>query len=648
MILTEQTRRRKNTLKNKMKALSILASMIMITLLLCAMVSCNNGGGEVESCKHDDPSKIEIVPGVDPTCTDTGLTEGMKCTECDTMVVPQVISQALGHTEVIDKAVEPTCTKTGLTGGKHCLVCGVVIISQNTIPTVECVAGNWIIEKEATKSENGSQYKKCVFCGSRLEEEIIPFIGSTGLEYEVNSDGETCTITGIGNCKDTDVLVPCYINGYKVRYIGDSAFDQCHSLTSIVIPDSVISIGDDAFEDCTSLTNVVIGNGVTSIGDYAFYHCTSLTGIVIGNSVTSIGDDAFYYCTSLTSRVIPDSVISIGDDAFYHCDSLTSIVIGDGVTIIDVGAFYNCKSLTSIVIPDSVISIGDYAFSWCTSLTSIVIPDSVTSIGEGAFYNCSSLTSVVIGDSVTSIGNWAFSHCDSLEYNEYDNGKYLGNADNPYLYLAYVDNKDITNYNIHPDTKLIGYEAFYNCKSLTSIVIPDSVTSIGEGAFYNCSSLTSVVIGDSVTSIGESAFYYCTSLTSIEVDADNQYYKSIDGNLYSKNGKTLIQYAIGKTDTSFKVPSGVTSIGNHAFYSCDSLTNIVIPDSVTSIGDEAFEYCTSLTSIVIPDSVTSIGEGAFSWCSSLTIYCEAKSKPTGWNNNWNYSNRPVVWGYTVK
>ena len=550
MILTEQTRRRKNTLKNKMKALSILASMIMITLLLCAMVSCNNGGGEVESCKHDDPSKIEIVPGVDPTCTDTGLTEGMKCTECDTMVVPQVISQALGHTEVIDKAVEPTCTKTGLTGGKHCLVCGVVIISQNTIPTVECVAGNWIIEKEATKSENGSQYKKCVFCGSRLEEEIIPFIGSTGLEYEVNSDGETCTITGIGNCKDTDVLVPCYINGYKVRYIGDSAFDQCHSLTSIVIPDSVISIGDDAFEDCTSLTNVVIGNGVTSIGDYAFYHCTSLTGIVIGNSVTSIGDDAFYYCTSLTSIVIPDSVISIGDDAFYHCDSLTSIVIGDGVTIIDVGAFYNCKSLTSIVIPDSVISIGDYAFSWCTSLT--------------------------------------------------------------------------------------------------SIVIPDSVTSIGEGAFYNCSSLTSVVIGDSVTSIGESAFYYCTSLTSIEVDADNQYYKSIDGNLYSKNGKTLIQYAIGKTDTSFKVPSGVTSIGNHAFYSCDSLTNIVIPDSVTSIGDEAFEYCTSLTSIVIPDSVTSIGEGAFSWCSSLTIYCEAKSKPTGWNNNWNYSNRPVVWGYTVK
>lgn len=92
------------------------------------------------------------------------------------------------------------------------------------------------------------------------------------------------------------------------------------------------------------------------------------------------------------------------------------------------------------------------------------------------------------------------------------------------------------------------------------------------------------------------------------------------------------------------IPEGVTSIGSYAFSGRTGLTNITIPDSVTSIGQDAFEGCTGLTSITIPNSVTSIGKKAFIHCPALTIYCEAKSKPTGWNNDWNPNNRPVVWG----
>ena len=78
--------------------------------------------------------------------------------------------------------------------------------------------------------------------------------------------------------------------------------------------------------------------------------------------------------------------------------------------------------------------------------------------------------------------------------------------------------------------------------------------------------------------------------------------------------------------------------------------DVVIPSSykglpVTSIGDYAFFECFGLTSIIIPDSVTSIGVEAFYNCSNLTIYCEAESKPDGWSSEWNYDNRPVVWGY---
>ena len=107
--------------------------------------------------------------------------------------------------------------------------------------------------------------------------------------------------------------------------------------------------------------------------------------------------------------------------------------------------------------------------------------------------------------------------------------------------------------------------AFQNCSHLTSITIPDSVTYIGNRAFQNCHHLTSITIPDSVKDIGENAFCHCSSLTSITVDENNRYYKSIDGNLYCKNGRTLIQYAIGKKDASFEIPDSVTSIGEDAF-----------------------------------------------------------------------------------
>ncbi len=148
--------------------------------------------------------------------------------------------------------------------------------------------------------------------------------------YVFYADGSTIYLMGYDG-SDTELTLPAGYNGSNYE-IYKYAFEDCTSLTSITIPDSVKSIGAYAFADCSSLESVTIGNGVESIDVGAFYYCTSLESITIPDSVESIGHYAFYKCTSLTSITIPDSVTSIGEGAFYECSSLESITFEDTST----------------------------------------------------------------------------------------------------------------------------------------------------------------------------------------------------------------------------------------------------------------------------------------------------------------------------
>ena len=267
-----------------------------------------------------------------------------------------------------------------------------------------------------------------------------------------------------------------------------------------------------------------------------------------------------------------------------------SLSINNNDFDIEEGVLKKYKGKASVVeIPFGVTSIGDSAFSECESLVSVVIPYGVTSIGEYAFFECKSLVSVVIPYGVTSIGDRAFSECESL--------------------ASVVIPCGVTS---------IGEDAFSFCESLMNITIPDSVISIGRDAFYQCKSLMSITIPDSVISLGEVPFCECSSLLSINVHNNNNKYKSVDGNLYSKDGKVFIKYPEGKNEDSYVIRGGVTSIDAWAFSFCEFLTNVTIPDGVASIGDCAFSWC-GLTSITIPDSVISIGEGAFEYSNLETI-----------------------------
>lgn len=471
--------------------------------------------------------------------------------------------------------------------------------------------------------------------------------------FGVNGDAPEGFLYGI--CKDADGDLYATLTGYSgdslelvipssivfdgadipVTAIGDDAFRNYDSLTSVYIPNGIITVGDTAFSGCPSLviycedSSAPSGwsstwssnrpvvwssycgvNGVTE--DYIRYGVSidengekyvTITGCsreeqsrlhipstieVEGEAlpVTKIANRAFAARSiSTDSLEIPDSVTSIGDYAFYDCTfSRDRVSFGEQSELTEIGdSAFERSSISSITIPDGVTSIGDSAFSGCGNLGYVSIGDdsALNSIGSEVFSECGLLTSFTIPDGVVSIGARAFEDCASL-----------------------------AEININSSCRLsaIEEETFYKCRSLTSFEIPDGVTFIGERAFIYSTSLSLVTIPSGVATIGREAFDNCWMLKKVSF-GENSCLTSIEYGTFSSCSLS-----------SISLPNGLVSIGNYAFENCDDLVYINIPSSVTSIGEYAFDGCVSLTDLHFYDSscLSEVGSYAFNNCDSLT------------------------------
>ena len=469
----------------------------------------------------------------------------------------------------------------------------------------------------------------------------------------------------------------------EITTIADYAFSNGTNLSSITIPNTVMSIESSALTGCTfakdSIINhsslnaeennywgaqivdkeidrlfindstivgyrapldaVTIPKGVKEIPRNVFLNCTSLTSITIGNDVTHIAREAFRGCTALEEVVILDGVTTIDRDAFIYCTGLKEVSIGNGVKSIGRWMFSGCTALEKVTLGNGVTSIGSEAFEDCVSLPAIVLPDSITTIESSLFRGCSALKEVGIGNRVTSIESNAFTGCSALE--------------------------EIT---IPQSVESIGVSAFYDCSQLKKVNIGTGVTSIGTDAFlgtaiynnptnwqngalyigdylikvqadvkgafsvrenclliannacYKCSELTSVAIPNSVKKVGVQAFRHCTSLTSVAMG----------------NGLTDIgEYAFSGCSklSAIVVPDNVTAVRYCAFEGCTALTSAVIGNGVTLIGWCAFFDCTALTTLTLGKSLETVGESAFKTCTAIdTIYCYAPVPPEVYNS----------------
>ncbi|MCM1437921.1 MAG: leucine-rich repeat domain-containing protein [Roseburia sp.] len=635
-----------------------------------------------------------------PTCTEKGYT--LNSCGCGYSFKSDFVDP-LGHdyAEEFTVDLQPDCTNAG-SKSKHCSRCE----SKSEVIEIQAnghAYGGWSTVRASTCTESGEETRNCSNCGgqetqypeplghdiaydetdeyyhsgicSRCTNEVYAkhdFNGTvctacafevhptSGLEYELNDDGASYKVTGMGTAIDKDIVIFSEYNGlpvteigyeafynekelksvcmYGIEKIGTGIFTNCASLEKVVLPATLNVLATDAFRSCHSLKEISVDKAnpefyvknnclietdtkvlrvgttqsvipddgsVTKIGAYAFGGRVGLTEIIIPDTVTEIGADGFWAC-SFSKLEIPSSVKSIGEDAFLYCDDLVTLKLNEGLETILYSAFRYCSALREVEIPSSVTDISNYAFDSCTSLSSVKLNEGVIYIHYNAF-SYTAITELNIPASTTTIDSEIVAGCTQLTCLTVDSGnqKYhsAGNC------IIETATKTLTvgcDASVIPDngsvTKIGDYA--FSCCSFAQLTMPECVTEVGVRAFQYCANLQTLPLTDYVTSVDKQAFSYCDGLVSVNIP-----------NGLSEISRGMFMYC--RNLESVTLGDNITYISSSAFRNCINLKTVNIPSSVTFIGSTAFCRCESLESITVPGSATEMGIAIFEYCTAL-------------------------------
>ncbi len=381
----------------------------------------------------------------------------------------------------------------------------------------------------------------------------------------------------------TEVEVPAYIGKQPVICIGAIAFNNNKDITKVTIPENVQRIGDSAFENCRKLEIVEHYGKELNLASHVFYGCSSFayfhtTATKISHGMhaflgTKLFDkDGFLILDAGEERVLCDYKLPIAQ---------AELTIPNGVTMIGTYTFGESdnfnknsnKKLRKVNIPASVKHIGGSAFSGATSLQSVVLQEGLLSIGGMAFFDCTSLRKIYIPSSVENIADGAFYRCDVTIYGKEGTvaQAYANKHKHPFVVAdAVMEVKEELIDFIVDDGKLKKYLG-----TDANVVIPEKVHTIGSFSCHENDVIQRLEIGNQVETIGEYAFLSCHSLTDVKICG---------------NVKVIGECAFQFSSVSYvEIEEGVEEIGEQAFGYLSAMgATVVVPESVTQIGTDAF------------------------------------------------------------
>ncbi len=432
--------------------------LLMIFALALILGACGGDGSATQSTAPTTTAHVHSYESkvTEPTCTEGGYTT-YTCACGDTYTDSE--TAALGHTYE-SKVTEPACTEGGYT--THTCACGDTYTDSETAPlghtyesavtaeptctsegctTYTCACGDsytepismlahtlgeWQVTQPHSCTDDELSMRSCTVCAfeetcvSKTACHIYDSKGlcvcgrkvSVGLKYTQTETGYE--VAGIGTCKDTKLVIPEMHEGLPVVAIGEGAFQKNKKITSVTLPETVISIGSKAFQECTALAKVQMAEGLEAIGDYAFYKCSVLTALVLPDTVTVLGSNALDTCKKLTDITFGKGLSKVGMNAFKDCTGLKNVHISDlaawctmdfnNLIGYESNPLHHADDLyvsgelaTALVLPEDVTEICDEAFMDYAKLKSITISANVTKIGYSAFKNCTGLTEIRFG-----------------------------------------------------------------------------------------------------------------------------------------------------------------------------------------------------------------------------------------------------------
>ena len=367
------------------------------------------------------------------------------------------------------------------------------------------------------------------------------------LKYSYSTGGTDATVVPDDSYKElTEVTIPATatLGGktYQVKAVGNNAFMNCNKLTSLTLPEGLVSIGNYSFQS-TKIKDIVFPATLKSIGDYAFMYC-NLSTVSLPEGLESIGGRTFYYMSNLKKVVLPSSLTAIGDYAFYNNQNLSSVE-SHIVEPFDISE--------GVFATSSTWNSEKQAYDYAPSLAKLYVP-----IGSKSKY--------------TAAKGWnMFAAVEEGELKEGFDGalKYSYSTGSTEVTVIQDDSyKELTEVTIPATATLggktyqvtaVGNDAFKSCNKLTSLTLPNGLVSIGKYSFYNIG-VKEIVFPTTLKSVGDYAFMYCKM-------------------------------------SAISLPDGLESVGSYAFYNMSSLQKVLLPSSVTSIGDYAFFYCQNLSSV---------------------------------------------------